>query len=264
MRRQLALVIFTLFLSWFATAHEFWLQPQKFRVNVGEPLQIGFKAGENFAGEPWKFTSTRIAKLDWHQQGKAQDIQDLVVDEEKINLTVTPSQTGTHLFVLESTDLFIKLDGEKFNAYLKEDGLDDALQHRTRNNQLADTAREFYSRHSKLLVQVGDKTDDTFRKTTSMPIEIVPLQNPYALTIGDRITFRILFNGKPLFGARVKIFNRHNNRTTLQHIYSQQDGTVETTLSSPGPWLVSVVAMVPSKDPKAQWRSYWGSLTFGV
>jgi hypothetical protein len=67
-----------------------------------------------------------------------------------------------------------------------------------------------------------------------------------------------------LFGAKVKVWNRYNHRTTVQNIYSQQDGMIETHVSNPGAWMISVVNMVPSKDPKAQYRSFWGSLVFGV
>lgn len=81
---------------------------------------------------------------------------------------------------------------------------------------------------------------------------------------GDPVAFKILFEGKPLFGAKVKVWNRHNHRTSVQNIFSQQDGVIETHISNPGSWMVSVVKMVPSKNPKAQYRSYWGTLVFGV
>jgi hypothetical protein len=60
------------------------------------------------------------------------------------------------------------------------------------------------------------------------------------------------------------VWNRYKNRTTMQPIYTQQDGRIEAHVSNPGAWMVSVVQMIPSDDPKADWRSYWGSLVFGV
>jgi uncharacterized GH25 family protein len=253
-----------LLFSWIVQAHEFWLQPAKYRVTRGETLTIDFKAGENFMGEPWKFTPERIKTLQWFHGDKSKDISNDVVTGEKENVRVTLDDEGPHVFALESTESFIALDADKFNEYLKEDGLDEALDYRKKNNLLTDSAREFYSRHSKLIVQVGEKTGDTYKKEVGMPVEIIPLENPYSLKIGDRMRFKIFYNGQPLFGARVKVFNRHNNRTSLQNIYSQKDGIIETTVSTPGRWMVSFVKMIPSKDPKAQWRSYWGSLVFGI
>jgi uncharacterized GH25 family protein len=166
--------------------------------------------------------------------------------------------------VMESTAVFAQMDAAEFNEYLKEDGLDDALAHRTETNTLDKSAKEVYTRFAKLLVQVDNKTDDTFKKSANLPIEIMIEQNPFLMKVGDPVRFKILFEGKPLFGARVKVWNRYQNRTTLQPIYTQQDGTIETHISNPGMWMVSVVKMIPSRDPKADWQSYWGSLVFGI
>jgi len=264
MGRKIFFTATILCLSWIIHARDFWMQPKRFRIKTGEMLSVGFKVGENFAGERWEFIKDRIQRMEWHQAKTIQDIKKLVTDGEKENLNLALSKEGTHLFVFESAEELIRMDGEKFNEYLREKGLDEALQQRTKQNMLTDSASEFCSRHSKLLVQAGYNTDGTYHKEVGLPIEIIPLQNPYSRKIGDRIAFRILYLGRPVFGARVKIFNLHNNRTTIQNIYTQQDGTVETTVSNPGSWLVSVVKMIPSQDPGADWRSYWGTLAFGI
>ena len=155
-------------------------------------------------------------------------------------------------------------EAEKFNAFLKENGLDEIIRPSNKNQHACIPTNEYYSGYTKLLVQVGEKKDDTHKKLNNFPVEIVPLENPYSLKIGDPIHFKILFDGKPVFGVRVKVWNRFDNRTTIQNIYTEKDGTLETRVSSPGPWMVSVVRMVPSKQPGADWQSYRGSLVFGV
>lgn len=260
--KKVSLLISLLIITCIVSAHEFWLQPQKFFYHQGEALKITFKVGENFMGEPWNLKRHRIEKLELHQNNLIRNIQSQVSEEGILEETLTTE--GTALIVMQSNKAFSILDGEKFNAYLKEDGLDEAYDYREKNNLLADSAKEFYTRHSKLLVQVGDKKDDTYKKVLGLPIEIIPLQNPYDLKIGSPVSYKILFNNKPLFGAKVRVWNRHNNRTTVQNIYAQQDGTIEARITNPGAWMVSVVQMVPSKDPKAHWESYWGSLVFGV
>jgi hypothetical protein len=39
---------------------------------------------------------------------------------------------------------------------------------------------------------------------------------------------------------------------------------IETHISNAGAWMVSFVKMVPSKNPEADWQSYWASLVFGI
>jgi uncharacterized GH25 family protein len=250
--------------SLLAQAHEFWLQPQKFVLQQGEPLVVSFKVGENFMGEPWDLQKHKIERLDLHHKNTVKDLKESVKEGDKDNLQTPLAEAGTHLLAMQSNAAFIELEAEKFNAYLEEDGLDDAYAYREKNKLLDKPAKELYTRYSKLLVQVGETTDNTFRKEIGFPVEIVPEQNPYALKLGAAIRYKILFNGKPLFGVKVRVWNRYNNRTTVQNIYTQQDGTIDTHISNPGAWMVSFVKMVPSKDAKADWQSYWASLVFGV
>lgn len=263
MKKKIALLL-VLAISLVVQAHEFWAQPTKFIFNPGENLLVNFKVGVNFIGEPWNLKKERLERIELHQQKNVKDLKDVVVEGPKDHLQIPLTTEGTHLIVMQSNNAFIELEAEKFNAYLKEDGLDEVYAEREKANALNKQGKESYARYTKLLVQVGKKTDDTFKKSAGLPVEIIPQQNPYALKVGDPVRFLILYEGKPLFGARVKVMNRYNNRTTVQNIYSQQDGMIETHVSNPGAWMVSFVKMVPSKDPKSDWQSYWGSLVFGI
>ena len=264
MKQKFGALTLLLAFSLVVQAHEFWMQPNKFRIKVGESISVSFKVGENFIGQPWPVKKARIEKLQLHNGNNVKDMNALLQEGEKDNLKITASEEGTHLVVMESNNAFIASDGKSFTEYLEEDGLDEVLSYREKMKMMDDSAKEFYSRHTKLLFQVGEKTDDTFRKEVGLPVEIVPQRNPYNLKVGDPVHFKILHNGKPLFGAKVKVWNRYNNRTTTQNIYSQQDGMIETRISNPGLWMVSVVNMVPLKDSKAEWQSYWASLVFGI
>jgi uncharacterized GH25 family protein len=245
-------------------AHEFWLQPDKFRLNVGDSLNVSFKAGENFLGSPWQAKKEQLESVMMYHQSKVRDLKNMVREGEKDNLKVVLAEEGTYMITMQSRNFYSKADGKTFNAYLEENGLDDVLYNREKNNTLADSAKESYSRHTKLLVQAGKITDDTYKKVIGLPVEIIPDKNPYTWKKGDPVRFKILQDGKPFFGAKVKVWNRYNNRTTMQNIFAQQDGMIETHISNPGLWMVSVVKMIPSKDPEVQWQSYWGSLVFGV
>lgn len=245
-------------------AHEFWMQPVKFFLQPGEATDVRFYVGEMFMGEPWSLKNHRVEKLDLHNNSDAKSLLDSIRDDPKVNLRLSIQQEGTHLLALQSNNAFSELDGEKFNEYLKEDGLDDVLSERKKTGTLNKAAKEFYRRYSKLLVQVGNKRDDTYKKILGHPVEIVPESNPYALKKGDPVKYKILFDGKPAFGVKVRIWNRYQNRTTIQNIYTEKSGIIETHISNPGPWMVSVVRMVPSQQSGAEWQSYWGSLTFGV
>lgn len=263
-KKHLAATLLIILCSLIAQAHEFWLQPQKFFFLPGEKVTVSFKVGENFVGEPWDLKRHGVEQLGVQHLDTYQDLKATVQGGDKNNIEFTLADEGTHLVVMQSNNAFIEMAADKFNAYLEEDGLNEILSMRRRNNTMDKPSREFYSRHTKLLLQAGAKRDDTHSKVLGLPIEIVPLKNPYTAKKGEAIRFRILWQGKPLFGASVKVWNRHDNRTMLQNIFTGQDGTIETHLSNTGMWMISVVKMVPSKDKGADWQSYWGSLVFGA
>lgn len=253
-------------------AGEFWLEPSKFFYNPGEKLVVNFKEGVDFAGEHWEMMEkansandnlSLIKKAVLHHHGSVADIMGYIGKGE--DDLVFPLQTeGTYMIALETTDLFSDLEAEEFNTYLREAALDEAYAHRRKTNSLDQNGKELYTHFAKLLVQVGKKTDDTFKKAAGLTAEIIPQQNPYSLKVGDRVQFKIIFGGKPVFGARVKVWNHYNHRTSVQNIFTEQNGMIETHISNPGKWMVSFVKMIPSKDPKADWQSFKGSLVFGI
>ena len=251
-------------ITFLVAAHEFWLEPDKFHFKAGETASVNFRVGESFIGETWKMKTGRIVRMEHHSQTEVRDLKNLLKEDGVDPLPVFLSSEGSHLLVMESSPAFIRLDGQKFTEYLQEDGIDDILYQREKDGISADSASELYSRHTKLILQAGSTVDDNYKMASGQPIEIIPDKNPATLKKGDRIAFKILFERKPLFGAKVKVWNRYNHRTSVQNIFTQQDGMIETHVSNPGAWMVSVVKMVPSKDPEAQYRSYWGTLVFGV
>jgi uncharacterized GH25 family protein len=263
MKRVLLTLAITGIIS-LATAHEFWLQPKKYKYKVGEEMKVDFMVGEGFSGEFWDLKKHKVEKAVIHFAGGMTDLTKQVQPTKGNNLSYKFLKEGTHLLTLQSNPAFIELESEKFNAYLKEDGLDNITELRTKNNTMDTPAKEFYQRFVKLLVQSGDKTDETYRKRANFPLEIVPLNNPYAMQSGDYLECRILFENKPSAHQLVKLWSHVGNRVFLQNVYTEDDGTIKFPISSKGPWMVSTVKMIPSKKEGADYQSMWASLVFGI
>jgi uncharacterized GH25 family protein len=94
--------------------------------------------------------------------------------------------------------------------------------------------------------------------------EIVPTSNPYALKTGDYLECRVLWEGKPAPHSLVKVWSHIGNRTFLQDIYTEDDGTIKFPLSNKGPWMVSAVRMIPSEMEGADYQSFWTSMVFSI
>lgn len=245
-------------------SHEFWLEPFKFKVKPGEAVTVRFAVGENFTGEDWDLSKHKVVRMALHEKQGIQDLTTKVPTAAGVKQKITLTNPGTKLITMQSNAAFIQLNGEKFNAYLEEDGLENVIAWRKENNQDTAGARELYSRYAKLLVQAGDLTDDTWKKVIGHKLEIVPLQNPSALKSGDYLTVKILWEGKTLPHTMVKVWGHVGNKIFLQNTYTEDDGSVKFPIGASGPWMVSTVRMEKSKDPKADWESSWASLVFNI
>jgi uncharacterized GH25 family protein len=263
-KRKVLVFLAMSFIATLAMAHEFWLEPKAFRFKVGEEIKVDFMVGENFTGEFWDLARHKVEKLEMNMGIEKKSLVKDVKPTKGKNLTYKFDREGTHLLSLESNEAFIELDGEKFNAYLKEDGLDNILDARTNAKELGKPSREFYKRFAKLIVQAGAKTDATFKKRVNTRLEIIPLANPYTLKSGDYLECKVMWEGKPAAHSLVKVWSHTGNRIFLQNIYAEDDGTVKFPLSSKGPWMVSSVKMIPSEKDGADYQSFWASLVFGI
>lgn len=256
-------IIGLLLLAPLLQGHEFWLHPLKFIYQPGENAIIRFWVGENFVGNPWELRQNRVIRIEHISSSATHKLLDQVRPEKGKQVELKLDSEGTHLVIMQSTNAFIELQAEEFNAYLKEDGLDEVYAHRQKTNTLNKPAKENYARCAKVLIQAGSTTDNMHLKQVGLPLEIIPLQNPYAIKQGDEISFQVLYEGKPLPFTLVKVWNRKNNNTILQNIYTQKDGRITTRVGNTGSWMISCVKMVPSKEEGADWQSYWSSLVFG-
>jgi len=258
-----SLVLIFLFLG-IAQAHEFWLLPQKFRFNTGDKMILNFMVGENFEGEYWDLNRHKVEKLKVINRMTATDLSSAVKNVPGKHVEYTFNNVGTHLVAMESDNAYIELDPQAFAAYLEEDGLEYVKEERVKRGEENSKSRERYRRFAKLLVQVGERADETYKKSAEQLLEIMPLKNPYELATGDYMTCRILYQGSPEPHVLVKVWSHLGNRTFLQNIYSESDGTITFPISNNGPWMVSSVKMVRANEAGAEWQSLWSSLVFEI
>ena len=158
----------------------------------------------------------------------------------------------------------MRLEPAQFHQYLKEDGLTNAIQYREEHQETDSSGKELYQRCAKTIFQVGRETDDSFSPICGFPLELIPLQNPYALKDGEEIKVKILAAGKPGAGLLIKIWHRARGKTTKKELLSDSNGIITFPVNRTGKWMVSNVKMERTENqPDADWQSFWASLTWG-
>ena len=245
-------------------SHEFWLEPLQFKIKSGDQLAVSFLVGEQFTGLPWDVTKNGVESIQVFEHGGVKDLKSIIPKSKGAKLRVPLSAAGTKVLAMKSQASFIELKADQFNEYLKEDGMEEIYDWRVKNKQENLGAKEFYTRYSKLIVQVDDQLDDTWKKEIGHRLEIIPDQNPGTMKSGDYMGCQILYEGKAVPHTLVKVWGHVGNKIFLQNIYSENDGTIKFPMSASGPWMVSTVKMEKSKNPDADWESSWASLVFNI
>jgi uncharacterized GH25 family protein len=264
MRKPLLLILFTLLIA-NGGAHEFWLEPQRFQLKPGQQVTVHFRVGEHFEGEDWTGNRQLVDQLKIYFPSLEDDMEDLVSDSTGDSLNLQFFDEGTVLMAFRSKNKFIELPADKFNAYLAEDGLDNVAAWRKEHGETDSSAREHYQRSVKTLLQVGDLKSDNYKRTTPLPLDIIPLNHPYQLRKGQELQLQVLFRKEPLAGQLVKVWHKLNGKVETTDLRTDEHGELRIPVSLAGQWMASTVRMerAEPEDTTAQWQSYWGSLTWG-
>ncbi len=260
--KKISIALILLLLSTLiAFAHEFWLEPQKFLLEIGEKIKFRVFVGENFTGEDVDFTKFEVKNFA-HHSSKGETHTKGNLTEQNLSDFLKFDTEGNHLIAFNNSNKHIELEADKFNEYLKDDGLDNVSAYRKKHGQLKKGGREEYQRCVKTLLQVGNIHDETYKINTGMKLEIIPEQNPYLST--NSLTIKVLFENKPLKNALVVVWQKGIEKPNKQNFRSNNEGKITFSFEPKGIWMVSAVNMVSHKNPKvADWQSYWGSYTFG-
>lgn len=247
-------------------AHEFWLSPEKFSAAPGEAVGVRLQVGVDFSGETQPWTVRRVAALRHGTAAGLTDARALVPAALQLPVLAFPLATpGAHLLACDTNPSRLELSADKFTDYLRDEGLDAIAHLRADTHREAEPSRERYQRCLKTLLLVGEKSDATYATRTGQRLEIVPLSDPLVAHPGARLGFAVFFDGRPLPGALVKAWHRRDAQLHLIKSRTAADGSVRFDLSFAGPWMISVVHMLPlAGDPEIDWHSYWGNLTFAL
>lgn len=249
-------------------AHDFWLQPERFHTKQAPAsVKLNFQIGHNNDATPWALEWQRIVALRSYGNGHYQDqMPNIMVNNGITNgfAKVSLDEEGTHVLGFESYHSFSSLEAQRFNNYAKKEGLALVLEERMRTGNTNNAGTELYSRKAKSIIQVGNTPSMNVTQPIGLTLEIVPMENPYALSDESELPLRVLFKGRPLENALIDIAPMQGSDMAKQSIRTNNKGEAYFTVETKGSWIANVIWAVPlENNEKADFESYFSSLTFG-
>lgn len=166
------------------------------------------------------------------------------------------SHEGTHMVAAFQKGRFWTKTTEGYQRGKSKEGLENVIE------------CSYSEKYGKAIVHHGTASGELYAKPLGHALEIVPLADPGALRIGDRLPVEVLFRKKPLSGAQVLAtyvgFSREKN-TFAYATKTDASGKARIRLSTPGAWLVTAHHKAPYTDPSVcDQYSYAASLTFEI
>lgn len=242
-------------------AHDLWIEPTTFSPEPGQIVGVRLRVGHLLLGfDPLPRDPALVNQFVVEDAAGRKPVYGRDgADPAGLLRVATP---GLLVIGYRSNPSAIELAAEKFNQYVKEEGLDAVAELRARRNETDASARELFSRCAKSLVLSGSPSEAQGDRLLGFTLELVAERNPYALRAGEDLPVRLTYENRPLVGALVVAMNRLNPSEKLA-ARTDNAGRVQFRLRPGGMWLVKAVHMVQAPaGTNAQWESFWASLTF--
>lgn len=260
MKTSLLLLISSTFLASVLFAHDLYLMPAKFKVEPGDKVVISVHNGDSFPTSEGPTDPKRLLEA---RMSDGTPLEQLMTLGRATHGLAEIKTKGSIYAYLHTEPKLLELGPEKFESYLKEEGLDHAIAYRAQHGESAKGGREMYSKYAKTLL-TSNAPDAGFSKVLGLTIEIIPEVNPALLKPGDQLPIQVLFRGKPAAGLQV--IKAWAVGATGQHATAgrtDEQGRIRIPIESAAKWRIHTVAIERHPDAaQADWQSFWASLTF--
>jgi uncharacterized GH25 family protein len=259
-RHWLVVVMVIAVLSAPMAAHDMWIEPTTFFPELGQIVSLRLRVGQDLLGDTLLLDPSLVNQFVVKDAGGSRPVvRRDGRDPAGLARTAAP---GVLVVGYQSNPSAIQMAADKFNQYLKEEGLDAVTASRASRNETGMPAREIFSRCAKSLVFSGSAADAQGDRSLGFTLELVAERNPQALRSDQDLPVRLTYENRPLAGALVVAMNRSNPAEKLS-ARTDKDGRVRFKLRRDGMWLIKAVHMIPAPaHAQADWASFWASLTF--
>jgi uncharacterized GH25 family protein len=250
-----------------AAAHDMFLKPTRFFAPENAEVRVRVLNG-TFTRSENSIARNRLADASVITPTRriALDTAEWTVAGDTSTFHIHTREAGTYVIGASTRPSVIDLSADDFNLYLKEDGIPDALEARKAAGELEKPARERYHKHVKALIQVGNARSDHYATALGYPAEIVPVENPYALTSGASLRVKTLVDGKPAANQLVLYGGVSASGANIepQSVRSSAEGVATIRLATPGAWYIKFINMSRVSGDSVDYESKWATLTFEV
>jgi len=117
-------------------AHDFWIEPSTFRPEVGATVGLSLRVGQGFRGDPVPLQPDKVVKFVTVSPSGAETSATGVPGRDPAGRGRI-TEPGYVLVAYRSNPSSLELPADKFEAYLKEEGLEKIIEARAKRGDSA-------------------------------------------------------------------------------------------------------------------------------
>jgi uncharacterized GH25 family protein len=254
-------------------AHDTWLVASKSFVPVQEPVRVVLATGEVFPISEAAPKLERVAQFVAADERGLRKVENFSVEDKELAAVISFDRAGGQIVGISLHANFIELAAKDFEEYLADEVATAALQRWRARERPEQPAQEIYTKNAKTILEVGGhQATNNFTRPLGHSLEIVAANPPQ---VGNAERFRVLLEGKPAVGLRLSAGHEGlPAHTYVEHATTNAEGEATIKLTRPGLWFLRTHVIRPLAEPKAapndpegrkaDWESFWASLTFRV
>ncbi|MEP4547764.1 MAG: DUF4198 domain-containing protein [Saccharospirillum sp.] len=248
-----------------ANAHEFWLEPLQYRIDVNKTVQADIKVGENFKGDTYAFFPNRFVRFELHHNGRERPISARLGARPAAVQAVDSDGLTTLTYESTYTELTYD-DPAVFDNFLTLDGLDWVRQAHEDRGLPERGFTEVFRRFAKTYIGTGNAQGED--RLIGYPLEWRLEDNPYTTNEQAPLTATLFLNDEPSAGVLARVFMKSGNEQAEEiRLTTDESGEISIPFRENTAYLVSSVHMQEppadvAEETGAVWESLWASAVF--
>ncbi|MBL4627838.1 MAG: DUF4198 domain-containing protein [Roseicyclus sp.] len=246
-------------------AHEFWIDPSDFTVEVGTALQADLRVGEELSGSAMIYLPRNYDLFTVVNGGQTREVEGRLGDIPALNMEAL--EDGLAVIVHQTTaNQLTWTTWERFLNFAIHKDLGDVTAMHVDRGLSQEDVTEDYIRYAKSLVAVGEGAGEDTR--VGMLTELVAMANPYTDDVSGGMPLQLWYNGEVQPDYQVELFAEDAaGEVTITLHRTNEDGVVMLPVEPGFTYMADSVfleAVEPAAEGGASWVTHWANMTFAV
>ena len=243
-------------------AHDTWLAPDRYRAVAAGPVTLSLSSGMEFPKLDHAIAADRVASAKWQAAAKGGELPTGTSAAHALEFRADAGE-GITVYSVVLHPRPSKLKREQVREYIDHLGIPNAKAVFTEweRTAKADETGYRYMKYAKTFVRAGTAdTSAVWAEPAGMRVELIPQDDPTAVTAGIPLDVLLVEQGKPLPRYPVALLREGDNQPVTA--LTDAEGRVQLTVPTAGRYMLRATLLEPSSDKTAAWDVHFTTMTF--